>query len=106
MHRLHRYLEDRVASGLQFYFRDPTGHTLPAGNLGELIDRLRILDLAVVTFHFQRRDFARWIRDVLHDETLARWLDRLHTAGLSGEALRLALLDVLEQRLRVLERLI
>jgi hypothetical protein len=33
-------------------------------------------------------------------------LDRLHTADLSGEALRLALLDVLEQRLRVLERLI
>ena len=106
MHRLHRYLEDRVGSRLQFYFRDPTGHALPAGNLGELIDRLRTLDMAVVTFHFQRRDFARWIRDVLHDETLARWLDRLHTAELSGEMLRLALLDVLEQRLRVLERLI
>jgi HAD superfamily hydrolase (TIGR01484 family) len=106
MHRLHRYLEDRVASGLQFYFRDRSGHTLPAGNLGELIDRLRTLDLAVITFHFERRDFANWIRDVLQDETLARWLDRLHTANLSGEALRLALLDVLEQRLRVLERLI
>jgi hypothetical protein len=59
-----------------------------------------------ILFHFQRRDFVRWIRDVLHDETLARWLDRLHTADLSGEAPRLALLDVLEQRLRVLERLI
>lgn len=79
---------------------------MPTGNLCELIDRVRTLDQAVVTFHFQRRDFARWIRDVLHDETLARWLDRLHTADLSGEALRLALLDVLEQRLRVLERLI
>jgi hypothetical protein len=106
MHRLHRYLEDRVASSRQFYFHDQTGHSLPAGNLGELIERLRTLDLAVVTFHFQRRDFARWIRDVLHDETLARWLDRLHTADLSGEVLRQALLDVLEQRFRVLERLI
>jgi hydroxymethylpyrimidine pyrophosphatase-like HAD family hydrolase len=106
MHRLHRYLEDRVASASQFYFHDQTGHTLPAGNLGELIDRVRTLDLGVVTFHFQRRDFARWIREVLHDETLARWLDRLHAAELTGEALRLALLDALEQRLRVLERLI
>ncbi len=106
MHRLHRYLEDRVASSRQFYFHDQMGHTLPAGNLGELVDRVRTLDLAAVTFHFERGDFARWVRDVLHDETLARWLDRLHTADLSGEALRLALLDALEQRLRVLERLI
>jgi hydroxymethylpyrimidine pyrophosphatase-like HAD family hydrolase len=106
MQRLHRYLEERVASSRQFYFHDQTGHTLPAGNLGELIDRVRTLDRAVVAFHFQRGDFARWIRDVLHDETLARWLDRLHAAELSGEALHLALLDALEQRLRVLERLI
>jgi hydroxymethylpyrimidine pyrophosphatase-like HAD family hydrolase len=106
MHRLHRYLESRVASSKQFYFHDQTGFSLPAGNLDELIDRVRRLDLAVVAFHFQRGDFARWIRDVLHDETLARWLDRLHGAGLSGEALRQALLDALEQRRRVLERLI
>jgi hydroxymethylpyrimidine pyrophosphatase-like HAD family hydrolase len=106
MHRLHRYLEDRVASPKQFYFHDQTGHSLPAGNLGELIERMRTLDQAVVTFHFQRGDFARWIREALHDETLARWLDRLHGAELSGEALRLALLDALEQRLRMLERLL
>jgi hypothetical protein len=39
-------------------------------------------------------------------ETLGRWVERLQTTELSGEALRLALLDVLEQRYRVLERLI
>jgi hypothetical protein len=43
---------------------------------------------------------------VLHDERLALWLERLQVAELSGEALRLALLDALEQRYRVLERLI
>jgi hypothetical protein len=89
----------------QFYFHDETGGSLPAGNLGELIERVRAVDL-VVTFHFHRGDFTRWVRDVLHDETLARWLNRLHDADLSGEALRLALLDVFEQRLRVLERLL
>jgi hydroxymethylpyrimidine pyrophosphatase-like HAD family hydrolase len=106
MRRLHRYLEGRVAPSRQFYFHDQTGRSLPAGNLGELIERVRTLDLVVVTFHFERGDFARWIRDVLRDETLARWLDRLHSAEISGETLRLALLDALEQRLRVLERLI
>jgi hydroxymethylpyrimidine pyrophosphatase-like HAD family hydrolase len=106
MHRLHQSLEDGVAPSKKFYFQDQRGLTLPAGNLCELIDRVRTLDRTVVALHFQRGDFARWIRDVLHDETLARWLDRLHSAELSGEEVRLALLDALEQRLRVLQRLI
>jgi hypothetical protein len=106
MHRLHQYLEERVAPSQQFYFQDETGKTPQAGNLSELIDRVRTVDLAVLTFHFQRGDYGRWLRDVLHDETLARWVDRLQAAGLSGEALRLALLEAFEQRRRVLERLI
>jgi hydroxymethylpyrimidine pyrophosphatase-like HAD family hydrolase len=106
MRRLHLYLEDKVAPAKRFYFHDEMGYTAPAGNLGELIDRMRTLTPAVITFHFQRNDFSQWIRDVLHDETLARWIERLQTTELSDEALRLALLDVLEQRYRVLERLI
>jgi len=106
MHRLHQYLGERVAPAQQFYFHDQRRQTPPAGNLSELIERIRTLDPAVVTFHFQRGDYSQWIRDVLHDETLARWLDRLQAADLSGEALRLALLDVLEQRHRLLERLV
>lgn len=105
MHRLHRYLEEKVAHPRQFYFHDKKGRTAPAGNLSDLIDRMPTLDMTVINFHFQRGDFNRWIRDVLHDETLARWLDRLQTTDLSGEALRSALLEAFEQRHRVLERL-
>jgi hydroxymethylpyrimidine pyrophosphatase-like HAD family hydrolase len=106
MRRLHLYLEEPVAASKRFYFKDKTGRTPSAGNLAELIDRLHILDPAVITFHLQRGDFCRWVRDVLHDERLTLWIERLQTTGLSGEPLRLALLDVLEQRYRVLERLI
>lgn len=106
MRRLHLYLEKRVAPSERFYFNDKSGHTPPAGNLIEWIDRLRTLDLAVVTFHFQRGDFRRWIRDVLHDERLTLWIERLQSTDLSGEELRLAFLDVLKQRYRVLEWLI
>jgi hypothetical protein len=37
---------------------------------------------------------------------LARWLDRLRIVDLSGEELRLAFLEALERRYRILERLI
>ena len=106
MYHLHQYLEDRAAPAQQFYFHDSPGQIAPAGNLSELIDRMRTLDLTVLTFHFERGDFSRWIRDVLHDETLARWVDRLQTTDLTGKALRQALLEVLKQRHRALERLI
>ena len=106
MQRLQQYLEDVVAPAKQFYFTNQTGYVAPAGNLGELIDRLRTIDLTALTYHFERGDFSRWIRNVLHDETLARWLDRVQSANLSGEALREALLDAFEQRRRILERLI
>ena len=90
----------------RFYFDDDTGRSAPVGNLSELIDRMPLLDQSVIEFHFQRGDFTKWIRHVLHDQTLARWLDRLQTTDLSGEPLRLALLEAFEQRHRVLERLI
>ena len=106
MHRLHRYLEDKVPPPRRFYFDDDTGRSAPVGNLSELIDRMPLLDQSVIEFHFQRGDFTKWIRHVLHDQTLARWLDRLQTTDLSGEPLRLALLEAFEQRHRVLERLI
>lgn len=103
MQRLYRYLEEKVAPPQQFYFHE--SQAPPAGNLSDLIARMRVVDPAVVEFHFERGDLSRWIRDVLQDETLARWLDHLQTASLTGEALRLALLETLEQRHRVLERL-
>lgn len=104
--RLHRYLEDTVAPSKQFYFHDEGRHSLPAGNLAELIERVSSVDPAVIAYHFQRGDFVRWVRDVLHDRTLARWLERLRSAELSGEELGPAILDTLEQRLRLLERLL
>ncbi len=104
MHRFHRYLEEKVEPAQRFYFHDAMGHTPPAGNLREMIDRIHALNLQVVQFHFRRGDFTRWIREVLRDETLARWLDRLHATDLDGESLRQALLEALQQRYHVLDR--
>ena len=106
MHNLYQHLEETVTPTKQFYFHDETAKTPPAGNLSEFIDRIEILDLSVVAYHFQRGDFSRWIRTVLHDETLARWLDRLQTTDLSGESLRQAMIEAFKQRHHALERLI
>ncbi len=104
MEYLHRYLEEKVAPAQRFYFDQSKAP--PAGNLSDLIARLANLDPDVIEFHFLRRDFSRWVRDVLQDKTLARWLERLHTTDLSGQALRAALLETLQKRHRVLERLL
>ncbi len=106
MKRLHRYLEEKVRPSRRFYFHNAKWKVSPAGNLSDLIDRMHILPVALIEFHFQRHDFTRWIQNVLRDETLVRWLERLHTTDLSGEDLRAAILEALEQRHRVLERVL
>jgi tetratricopeptide (TPR) repeat protein len=93
----YRDLEQKIIPQEQwFYFGDGVNHALPAGNLREFMDRLRSLDLTALTIHFERGDFAHWMRDVLKSETLECELERLKNQQLSGESLRRALLDALE----------
>jgi len=93
----YRGLEKKFIAPKQwFYFKDDEGRTKPACNLGELIERLHTVDLTVLTFHFQRGDFTRWVENVLHNDTLARQLQSLNIKTLSGEVLRYTLLDILE----------
>jgi len=101
-----------------FRFRDSALITLALGrgahNLRELRDRVAEVPVASLHHHFFegllrpsfddpefRNDFALWARDALRDDVLAERLAVLDPFDLprDGEALRTALLELLEDRL-------
>ena len=60
---------------------------------------LATLPLASLAYHQARGDFAKWVNRTLNDEILATHLDKLaHRRGLSGEALRQALIQRVTSR--------
>lgn len=72
-----------------------------AVSLGDLLEKLRKVSLKSIEFHFQRRDFERWVGRILGDLELASRVSHIDSS-LSGEALRTALLEVVEKRLEEL----
>ena len=77
-----------------------TGET--ATSLFSLVEMLKVVDLESVEFHFRRRDFARWVREVIGDDALAERLNGV-SAGLPSEDLRRALVKTVQARIRELQ---
>jgi predicted heme/steroid binding protein len=73
-----------------------TGET--AINLFSFFEELRIIDLQSVKFHFQRRDFQKWIETTLGDKELAFRIDQT-TSGVNEEKLKQELLKTVQERL-------
>lgn len=90
---------------------------LEAQNLRELRDRLAVIPVGSVYYHFwgahlrpgfeapeYNNDFANWAYESLHDQMLAERLGALDFASYSDlEALRDELIDVIEERLYEVE---
>ncbi|MGQ9768707.1 MAG: DUF5752 family protein [Anaerolineae bacterium] len=105
---LHKYLRATLPEPKQFYFCDRQGRYLgrAAANLWEYREAIRDVPAESLEYHLTRGDFERWLTTVLHDDELARRLHKLNSRGLTGEALRNALLEVVVQRYAELDRLI
>ena len=87
--------------GFRFYLGigEPTGET--AVSLADFAEKLDNVDVRSVNFHYPRRDFEKWIIDVIGDAELASRLNmvsNIHT-GIKGEALRNHLIRVVKVRL-------
>jgi hypothetical protein len=90
---------------------------LEAQNLRELRDRLALIPIGSVYYHFwgshlrpgfetpeYNNDFANWAYESLHDQALAERLGAIDFANFSDlEALREELIDVIEERLYEVE---
>jgi len=74
-----------------------------AANLAEFYEDIKTIDIKSVTFHFERGDYERWIRETLHDAELARKLKRMKKS--TGEELRNKILQTVRRRLHELQKM-
>jgi hypothetical protein len=87
--------------GFRFYLGmgEPTGET--AVSLADFAEKLDNVDVRSVNFHYPRKDFEKWIIDVIGDAELASRLSmvsNIHT-GIKGEALRNHIIRIVKVRL-------
>jgi len=87
--------------GFHFYtaIGKPTEET--AVSLTDFVKKMETVDARSVNFHYSRKDFAKWIREVIGDAELAARLGRIGRMrmGIQGEALRNEILRTVKVRL-------
>ncbi len=91
--------------GFRFYLAigEPTKEI--AVSLMDFVEKLAAVDVQSVNFHHPRKDFEKWIREVLGDTELALRLGRINRVrlGIRGEALRSEILRTVKVRLSELK---
>jgi hypothetical protein len=104
---LHKYLRTPLPDDKRFYFRSPSGQTVgTAASLWEFRERLSEIPSDSLRMHVACGDFNAWVSGVLHDEELARRIDRVARRELKGDALRQTLEEVVAERYEELEALV
>ena len=93
------------SEGFRFYLAigKPTGES--AMSLADLVEKLPSVDVQSVNFHYPRKDFEKWIREVFGDAELAVRLSRIGRIhlGIQGEALRSEITRTVKVRLNELK---
>ena len=93
------------SKGFHFYLEvgEPTRET--AVSLADFVEKLASVDVQSVNFHYPRKDFEKWIREVLGDAELALRLSRIGRIrlGIRGEVLRREIIRTVKVRLNELE---
>lgn len=75
---------------------DPTGKV--ATSLSDFAEKLRIVDIRSVNFHFPRQDFEKWLRDVIGDAELSMRIGRIRK-DTHGERLRSEIIQTVKARI-------
>ncbi len=92
-------LRDVPPQNAFYFYRSigaPTGAA--ARSLSDFVGVLSSIDIASIQFHIGRGDFENWLR-MLGDNSLAQQITGLKEKKLSGEQLRLRLVDVVKTRI-------
>jgi alpha-amylase len=92
-------------SGFHFYTGIGNYTGVTATSLFEFVEKLQIVPVESVVFHFQRGDFQKWIKNTLGDEETAAKIEQLKkwSSWSSEETLRKDILKAVEKRLSELK---
>lgn len=82
-----------------FYFYTDIGRYtgMLASSISSLIEAFEKVEVQSLEFHLYRRDFERWIRDVIQTPELAEKIADLRKEGLKGEMLRQRLIRAVKE---------
>ena len=91
-----------VEKGFHFFTEIKKPLDIFATSIFEFSDELKKVNPTSLEFHMKRNDFARWLRDVIRDDTLANEFDKFQRVEIAGEKLRSRLVEITEKRCKEL----
>ena len=83
----------------QFYIELGKNTGITSSSTVEFAEKLQIVPIQSVTFHFQRQDFQRWFINVIGDEELANRIDQINLWTHDDENLRKKLSETVQNRI-------
>ena len=87
----------RFEEAFHFYRDIGKPLNLSAFSLNDLREKLAMLPIDSLEFHFHRGDFTAWIRDVIEDPELAKEIAEIKA---KGESLRRKLIQLISERIK------
>jgi len=88
--------------GFHFFMPDGYYSGETAMSLCVFLKELGRIDTQSIRFHFERRDFQKWLRTTIGDEELANRIDKIDKT-LPDEALSQQLAEVVQKRISELQ---
>lgn len=92
-------------NGFHFYHGIGNYTGVTATSLAEFAEKLQIIDVNSIRFHFQRGDFQKWIKDTIGDAELVKRMNMLN-GDLPEEDLRRQLFKLVQTRINELKTFI
>jgi hypothetical protein len=88
----------------QFYTEPGKNTGIAATSTVEFAEKLRMVPIKSVTFHFQRQDFQSWFKNTVGDEELSRRIDQINLWTHDDENLRKELSKTVKNRIAELAK--
>ncbi|MGO8805281.1 MAG: DUF5752 family protein [Candidatus Bathyarchaeia archaeon] len=88
--------------GFQFFTELGKSTGITASSTVEFAEKLQIVPIQSITFHFQQKDFQKWFKNTIGDEELTKRIDHIK-AGIQDEDLRKELSKTVQNRIAELK---